>query len=64
MLQKKTTDGEQDNNVAMVLKVDMHCDGCATKITRFLRAFPGCFSHSPFAYTDFCFYCISLGRWK
>ncbi|KAK7262265.1 hypothetical protein RJT34_29831 [Clitoria ternatea] len=46
---KKTNSGENNNNkenedsnaTTVVLKVDMHCDGCASKIIRHLRAFQG-----------------------
>ncbi|CAL0329063.1 unnamed protein product [Lupinus luteus] len=39
MGQKNKTDAE--NNITVVFKVDLHCDGCASKITRNLRAFQG-----------------------
>ncbi|XP_027347616.1 heavy metal-associated isoprenylated plant protein 3-like [Abrus precatorius] len=43
---KKTAGGNnnkenQDTNSTFVLKLDMHCDGCASKIIRHLRAFQG-----------------------
>lgn len=40
MGQKKKTNAE-NNNTTVVLKVDMHCEGCASKIIRCLRAFQG-----------------------
>jgi len=50
VLQKKKTGGgngnkeNQDGTTTVVLKLDFHCDGCASKITRHLRAFQGFFS--------------------
>ncbi|KAJ1384060.1 Heavy metal-associated domain, HMA [Sesbania bispinosa] len=42
---KKKTDNDagkkDDNNSTVVLKVDMHCEGCASKIIKYLRAFKG-----------------------
>lgn len=42
---KKKTDNnagkKDDNNSTVVLKVDMHCEGCASKIIKYLRAFQG-----------------------
>lgn len=50
MLQKKIhSDGgenhdagkKDDTTTTVVLKVDMHCEGCASKIVKNLRAFKG-----------------------
>ncbi|RDX99524.1 Heavy metal-associated isoprenylated plant protein 3, partial [Mucuna pruriens] len=47
VLQKKKTGGgnsnkeNEDGNATVVLKVDMHCDGCTAKILKHLHAFQG-----------------------
>ncbi|KAG4387166.1 hypothetical protein JHK82_031303 [Glycine max] len=48
MLQKKKNGGGNGNNkenedstITVVLKVEMHCDGCASKIIKHLRCFQG-----------------------
>ena len=68
MLQKKKNGGGNGNNkenedstITVVLKVEMHCDGCASKIIKHLRCFQGytCFhtlmkliSFSPVLFMD------------
>uniref|UniRef100_A0A7C8YRT4 HMA domain-containing protein n=1 Tax=Opuntia streptacantha TaxID=393608 RepID=A0A7C8YRT4_OPUST len=42
--EKKAEGGECANNGSedeIVLKVDMHCEACAKKVSRVLRSFPG-----------------------
>ncbi|XP_030522110.1 heavy metal-associated isoprenylated plant protein 6-like isoform X2 [Rhodamnia argentea] len=38
---KNEGDQKDDGNVAVVLKMDMHCDGCAKKVRRAVRSFDG-----------------------
>lgn len=38
---KKEESGEGKKNVTIVLKTDLHCDGCASKIIKCLRSFDG-----------------------
>ncbi|XP_024031445.1 heavy metal-associated isoprenylated plant protein 3 [Morus notabilis] len=42
---KKNGDGgdkkKEDNSLTVVLKVDMHCEGCATKIVKTVKSFDG-----------------------
>jgi len=48
---KKNTGGEnkenEDNITTVILKVDMHCDGCASKMVKYLRDFQGLLPKSP-----------------
>ncbi|XP_061359442.1 heavy metal-associated isoprenylated plant protein 3-like [Gastrolobium bilobum] len=46
MAKKKKTENNnsksnKDDSITVVLKVDMHCDGCASKIIRMVRSFQG-----------------------
>ncbi|KAI3461393.1 hypothetical protein Pfo_018056 [Paulownia fortunei] len=38
---KKKENGGGKNNVTVVLKADLHCDGCASKIIKCIRSFDG-----------------------
>ncbi|XP_004291641.1 PREDICTED: uncharacterized protein LOC101297986 [Fragaria vesca subsp. vesca] len=48
---KKTGDGaekkKENNPITVVLKIDMHCDGCTSKIVKTLKAFEGVDSVKP-----------------
>ncbi|CAN6479008.1 unnamed protein product [Victoria cruziana] len=39
--EKKGGEKEEEQNPEIVLRVDMHCEGCARKVRRSLRGFPG-----------------------
>lgn len=38
---------KDDGNVTVVLKMDMHCEGCAKKVRRAVRNFEGRQQYSP-----------------
>lgn len=38
---KNEGEKKDDGNVAVVLKMDMHCEGCAKKVRRAVRSFDG-----------------------
>ena len=40
---KKPVDG--GNNTVVVMKLDMHCEGCGKKIKRILKKHKGIYSH-------------------
>lgn len=41
--EKKGGEKEEEQNPEILLRVDMHCEGCARKVRRSLRGFPGPF---------------------
>nr|QGP73770.1 Heavy metal-associated isoprenylated plant protein 26 [Sedum alfredii] len=41
MGEKKIDAGKKDDGSSFVFKIDMHCEGCANKLKKFVKRFPG-----------------------
>lgn len=63
---KKSDNGGGKNNVTVVLKADLHCEGCVSKVLKCIRAFDGeaSFLGSEIVVLSFCFlgflFCVML----
>lgn len=42
--EEKKEEKKEEDNIEIVLKVDMHCEACAKKVTRSLKGFQGKFT--------------------